>query len=121
MSNDDPKLDPETQAKLDQMFMKVIEPYLPTLQEELREHARLRAAAALGATGQHPDGKMTATDQGELKLAVSTMEGKVIMDFGTPVAWVGMRPEQARAMATALVTKAEEAEKEAFKETMSDG
>lgn len=123
MSNDNTKVDPETQAKLDAMFAKMFGPYLPTLEQQMKEAAE---DLELGKTGTHPDGKMTDGDQGELKLAVVMVDGKIIMNFGHPVTWCGMQPAQARAMAAALVTKAEEAEAwlavlAEFKETQSDG
>lgn len=58
----------------------------------------------LGATNRHPRGKFDASDEGELKLAVFVKEGTVVMDFGKPVAWMGLDARSAREMA-ALLTK----------------
>jgi hypothetical protein len=43
-----------------------------------------------GPTGQFPDGKLDASDQGEVKLLVSNNDTQVRLDFGTPVAWFAM-------------------------------
>lgn len=48
----------------------------------------------LGATGQFPDGKISADDEGELTLAVSSLpDGSVRIDFGIPVKWLAMPRE----------------------------
>ena len=38
-----------------------------------------------------------------MKFALGFVDGKVILDFGTPVAWVGGTPEQAKALARELL------------------
>jgi hypothetical protein len=58
---------------------------------------------------QYPDGKLNATDEGALQIAVFTEDGNVIINFGKPVNWVGMPPDQARALAALLVAQADAA------------
>lgn len=71
----------------------------------LREEAlRLQ----LGATGHYPGGKLAEHDEGELQFAVGTLQGKVIVNFGKPVASLGMTPAQARLLAKSLRAKAGE-------------
>jgi len=66
----------------------------------------------VGPTGEFPKGKMNAHDEGELVLRVGrTEEGKVVLEFGKSIAWLGMDPEDAKALAESLVTHAAEAEK----------
>lgn len=60
----------------------------------------------LGATGQFPLGKLTPSDEGELKLAIGRKDGKVVLVFGKPVAWIGFTAEQAREIAQMLVEHA---------------
>ncbi len=60
----------------------------------------------LGATGEFPEGKLTEVDEGELKFAVGYVEGKVVIDFGTPVSWVGMHPHQAKELARLILKHA---------------
>lgn len=40
---------------------------------------------------------------------IGVKNGKVVLDFGTPVAWVGMNPQQAADLASTLVRHAREA------------
>jgi hypothetical protein len=61
----------------------------------------------LGKTNQFPRGQIHATDEGEIKLAVGTKEDKVIIHFGTPVAWLGMYKEQAMELGKSIIEKAE--------------
>jgi hypothetical protein len=63
---------------------------------------RLAEQQGLGATGAFPAGKFSEDDEGEIRLAVGHEAGKVIVSFGTPVAWFAMEPRQARQMAESL-------------------
>lgn len=69
---------------------------LEALTREISEQARL------GATGDFPEGKLTQHDEGEIRIAVTHKDGKVVLAFGTAVAWVGFTPKQARAVAELL-------------------
>jgi len=80
-----PEPDPEMQRRLNEMRDKLLD---------------------LGATGEFPEGHLTDQDEGEIKFAVSFTDGKVILDFGTPVVWMGMRPDQAKELARSLLTYA---------------
>jgi len=53
---------------------------------------------SVGATGEHPEGRLTEDDEGEIQFAVAADKaaGKVVIDFGKPVAWMGMNASQAR-------------------------
>ena len=63
----------------------------------------------LGATGEYPYGKLNCEDEGEIKIAIGGNPDTetVVIDFGTSVCWIGMRPEQAELLAAALLTQAE--------------
>lgn len=65
----------------------------------------------LGSTGNLPGGKINHTDEGELRMAVSADRSTetVVIDFGTPVAWFGMRPESAEGLAEILMSNAAKA------------
>jgi hypothetical protein len=69
------------------------------LQPELDKLAK---AMELGATGQYPEGKLTDADEGEIKIAVGIAGGKVVVQFGKPVAWLGLTAQQARQLAESL-------------------
>lgn len=60
----------------------------------------------LGPTGKFPAGKVSTVDEGEVRFAIGERDANVIIDFGTPVVWLQMPPEQAVAMAQLLIAKA---------------
>lgn len=65
----------------------------------------------LGATGEFPEGKLTSEDEGALKMAVGIHPetGKVIVNFGKPVAWLGMEANDALKLAGFIRKRAIEA------------
>lgn len=63
---------------------------------------------AVGPTRQFPDGKIHETDEGEIRLAVTHHEGNVVINFGTPVAWLGFPKEQALQLALVIAKHASE-------------
>ena len=65
----------------------------------------------LGATGEYPHGSLGADDEGELRAGVGIEDGKVIINFGKPVAWLSITPAGARELAAMLIAKADIAEK----------
>lgn len=64
----------------------------------------------LGETGRHPRGKADATDEGELQIALAADHANAIvrLQFGKPVAWLGLPSGEARQLAQLLVEKADE-------------
>lgn len=66
----------------------------------------LRRMFGLGPTGQFPEGKLSEHDEGEIKIAVGHDKGKVIIDFGAKVTWLGFTPDQAEDIADALLKHA---------------
>lgn len=72
------------------------------LDEQMKEVAR---EMDLGATGQFPEGKVSPGDEGEIQIAVGVQGGKVFLNFGKPVAWIGFTPRQARQIAESLRQK----------------
>ena len=62
-----------------------------------------------GPTGRFPQGKLRRDDEGELRLAVGHKTGKVVIDFGTQVAWIGLDPDQADGLADLIKQHAAEA------------
>ena len=56
----------------------------------------------LGATGEFPEGKLTQHDEGEIRLAVTHKDGKVVLAFGRSISWIGFDPKQAREVAELL-------------------
>ena len=80
------------------------------LKDAISEYQQLDTQLKLGATGKFPGGKLTENDEGELAFAVMDFRGKVVINFGSPVASLGMSPEEARALADSLRERADMAE-----------
>lgn len=59
-----------------------------------------------GALGDFPQGHLTKTDEGAIQFAIGEKDGRVVIDFGTPVHWVGMTPQQAAEFASMLLKRA---------------
>lgn len=75
------------------------------LQEQMEKSAK---NLGLGATGQFPEGKLAHHDEGEIKLAITHHERKVIINFGHPVAFVAFNKEQALKLAQTIIEHAED-------------
>lgn len=61
-----------------------------------------------GAIGAYPDGQLSKADEGSIQFAVGESNGKVVIDFGTSVHWVGMTPQQAADLASTILKRARE-------------
>lgn len=61
-----------------------------------------------GATGEFPQGKLNDSDEGALRLGIAydKLDGIVRIEFGKPVAWLGLPPPQAIEFAKAILKKA---------------
>lgn len=61
-----------------------------------------------GATGTFSQGKIDDTDEGDLRLGVAydKLDGIVRVEFGKPVAWLGLPPPQAIEFAKVLLKNA---------------
>jgi hypothetical protein len=70
------------------------------------------AAQFRGATGDFPQGAMRPTDEGAIQFAIGVEKGKVVLDFGTPVAWVGMPAAQAAELGSLMIKHARRAARE---------
>lgn len=62
----------------------------------------------LGATGTFPQGQLSDDDQGGLKIGVAydKLNGIVRLEFGKPVAWIGLPPAEAIQFGKLLMEKA---------------
>lgn len=81
-------------------------PYTSELKKLMEAAAHPALERALGDTGRYPQGQLTPDDEGELKLAVTAKDGKVVVDFGKPVAWIGFDADQAIELAMTLARRA---------------
>jgi hypothetical protein len=59
-----------------------------------------------GALGKHPEGRLGTDDEGALQFAVTEKDDNVIIDFGTPVVWLGLPPQLAADLAALLLQRA---------------
>ncbi|GAC1407302.1 MAG: hypothetical protein NVSMB64_14020 [Candidatus Velthaea sp.] len=61
-----------------------------------------------GETRKFPRGKVHKSDEGELVFGIATdhAHGTVVLNFGKPVAWLAMPPDQALVIANALIEHA---------------
>lgn len=62
----------------------------------------------LGPTGKFPDGKIADNDEGEIKIGITTMEGRIVVDFGKSIHTVGFTADQALGIAEVLIKRASE-------------
>lgn len=76
--------------------------------EDLRRKL-LDTTSFRGALGTFPHGQLHAADEGAIQFGVTHKDGKVVLDFGTPVAWVGMEPQQAADLASLMLSHAKQA------------
>lgn len=60
----------------------------------------------IGSTGTFPEGQLMPTDEGAIQFRVGEKDGKLILDFGTPVVWLGMTPQQAISLGELMFAKA---------------
>jgi hypothetical protein len=64
-------------------------------QDITEELCRAAKEEAPGPTGNFPQGHLVPEDEGELRIVASIYKGKVLINFGTPIVWFAMNPEQA--------------------------
>lgn len=62
--------------------------------------------AFLGPTREFPRGKITASDEGETRIAIGHKGDTVVLDLGAPTAWIGFTPDQADEIAKCLTDHA---------------
>ncbi len=67
----------------------------------------------LGATGRFQRGQAAADDEGELRMALAADHANALVriEFGKPIAWLGLPVREARQLAGLLVEKADEVER----------
>lgn len=56
---------------------------------------RVNESQSAGATGMYPQGRVSMHDEGELKLAIAQDGINVVVNFGKPVAWLAIPPQEA--------------------------
>jgi hypothetical protein len=57
---------------------------------------------------QFPRGKLNADDEGELQVRIGVRDKTLIIDFGKPVAWLGLDYYSAMSLAANIMKRAQE-------------
>jgi hypothetical protein len=84
-------------------------PFPIPLDDERKRALWEHLLSSVGPTGRFPEGKMNRHDEGEIALAIGVQDGKVVLNFGKPTAWVGFNPDQAQELGMLLIRRAGEA------------
>lgn len=92
-------------SELDALFAKADQ---TETDNALRQLRREQESLGLGATGNFPRGKLTDTDEGEIKIGIvaDPSRGVVLVDFGKPVRSIGFTYDEAMALADSFRDKA---------------
>lgn len=78
----------------------------PDAVKKLLADLKSSASDFKGAIGAYPHGMLTPKDEGSIQFSIGDKDGKVVIDFGTPTAWVGMTAQQALDLAAAIMKRA---------------
>lgn len=64
----------------------------------------------------YSQGRISPQDDGDLAFAIAADKGHgtVVIDFGKPVTWIGLKPDDVARLVKVLVEKAQEVAKEPF-------
>lgn len=84
-------------------FLKAFMDQIPPVARDLKEESLLRRymeQAEGRAKRAYPEGRIGADDDGELAMVVRADIPKqtVIIDFGKPVVWLGLKPDDVRGL-----------------------
>lgn len=60
----------------------------------------------LGPTGHFPDGKLADNDEGGIQFGITTIGGRVVIDFGKPIRTIGLTRDESVRLANYLFEKA---------------
>lgn len=61
------------------------------------------APERIGATGDFPNGKLNDDDEGELTMGVGVSDGRIIVQFGKPIRWMGFNVKGAEDLIASLI------------------
>jgi|GEM_PF-1990436 len=75
-------------------------------QEMVEKLKSFHERGEIGPTGNFPQGKLTAKDEGEYKFMVATIKDKVVINFGRSIAWIAMNRNEALDLARILKKRA---------------
>lgn len=78
----------------------------PDAVKKLLSGLKASSANFRGPIGDYPEGMLTPKDEGSIQFAIGDKDGKVVLDFGAPIAWIGLTPQQAMDIAASLMSRA---------------
>lgn len=73
-----------------------------------KELQRAMSEAMKEVFGEYPDGKLNPNDEGGIAVAIGHENGRVVIRFPKPVAWIGFTADQAIEIAETLIAHARE-------------
>jgi len=82
----------------------------PSLLDVIRGELKRRLQRTLGPTGTYPAGQLNPADEGGLQIGIKAEGGIVLLLFGATISWLALPPEQAMAVAQALMAAAHTAQ-----------
>jgi len=82
------------------------------LAEELNVKKQPKNPLDLGPTGTYPDGKIADNDEGAIQYGITTMNNRIVFDFGKPIRTIGLTQKQAWEMAEVLTRRANQLDPE---------
>lgn len=59
-----------------------------------------------GATGKFPDGKIDPLDEGEIRIGIGIVEGRIVIEFGKPISSIGFTKDEALRIGQDLIERA---------------
>lgn len=68
----------------------------------------LEAVGTLMGAGGYPRGQISADDQGEIAIAITTTNGTLVVNFRQPLSWFGLGYKEAVVFAELLLKRAED-------------
>jgi len=60
----------------------------------------------LGPLGTFPDGKIASNDEGAIAIGITTLHGRIVIDFGKPIHCIGFSKDEAVNLANLLFERA---------------
>ena len=85
------------------------EPNSTRLPAEFLTNLRAQMNPSLPEGRKWPDGRLDQSDDGEFQFGLTIIKGSVVIGFDRPVDWIGLTPQQAIDLGTALRIKGLEA------------
>lgn len=74
--------------------------------EEFKKLFVKKGEDVAGATGKFPDGKMDPLDEGEIQMRMTTIDKRIVIDFGKPITSIGFTRDEAIGLGQAILDRA---------------